>query len=84
MKFELPLGLNLEIKRFPTEEEYIDFDPTKEEPGVWWNVFCEDSPLPWHAKTKLQAYAIAMSYQHGAWMMYEEMKRLNRVQNETE
>lgn len=74
MKFELPLGLNLEIRRFPPEEEYIDFDSTKEEPGVCWNIFYGERPLPWHAKTRLHAYSIAMSYQQGAWMMYEEMK----------
>lgn len=74
MKFELPLRLTLEIKRFPTDDENIDFDSTKEEEGVSWHIFCEDSPLPWHAKTRLHAYAIAMSYQQGAWMMYEEMK----------
>jgi hypothetical protein len=70
MQFKMPYGQYLEIipSRYLTFEEELEIGHDEElDDLVWYISISEKENMPWSAKTKLQANAIALGCQFGAY-----------------
>lgn len=63
--FSMPFGERMDIRPSkPIDELEIGVDEEVE--GVVYQIYWNDTPLPWCTKTRLQATAIALGCQWGA------------------
>ncbi len=69
MKFTMPYGQVMEIR--PSKglsfDEEMDIGQEEEIDGLTWHVFINEKESPWFTKNKLQATAIALGIQYGAY-----------------
>jgi hypothetical protein len=72
--FAMPMGERLEV-RSSEPIDILNIDQDEEIDDVFYEIFWNDVALPWTTATKLQAMAIALGCQWGA---FETAKRMRR------
>ena len=70
--FAMPGGERLEV-RSSKPIDILNIDPDEEIDDVYYQIFWNDVALPWTTVTKLQATAVALGCQWGA---FETAKRI--------